>query len=608
MANPKPLRNLTFNLSLGAAALAMACALLVVAAQPAQAQTYDAAADFEQGFINQTNPNGVWSYGWSSSFTTPITLYDQTAQPGINGPNAQYWISSSINYGESPSAEFNDGQAYDDGNIDFLPYEFLLVSGIAGQYSNLVFTAPTSGIYSVTGSFRGCQYGIGVVVGIVVNGNVIFNSTVSSEGQVVPFDTNLSLAAGDTVIFSVGPNGGLQNTGLAATITKQTGTYTVLHNFTGEQDGGTPYAGLTLDNGNLYGTAYSGGASNAGTVYKLQHKGSGWTFSPLYTFTGNGDGANPAARVIVGPDGTLYGTTLNGGTSNDGTVFNLRPFPTACKTALCPWMETVLFSFNRTNEDAANPDGDLVFDGARNIYGTTSSGGYNGDGVVYQLTSSGVETVLHRFVSGDDGAIPYGGVILDSGNLYGTTFVGGQGGLGTVYELTPMHGGWTESIIASFQDDGNGDKPHAGLIADDAGNLYGSTVEVEGSGGTVFELTPSNGGWTLNTIYPFSGIVNQQCGPWAKLFMDKAGNLYGTTLCDGAYGHGNVFELSPTGTGWIYNDLYDFSGGSDGGNPISNVVMTPTVISTAPPPLGACRGAAVWARCRLGDHAVTEAL
>ncbi len=351
-------------------------------------------------------------------------------------------------------------------------------------------------------------------------------------------------------------------------------TFTLLHTFTGDQDGGYPYAGLTLDNGNLYGTAYSGGASNAGTVYKLQHKGSGWTFSPLYAFTGSGDGANPAARVIFGPDRTLYGTTLNGGTSNSGTVFNLRPFPTVCKTALCPWTETVLFSFNPTNDDAANPDGDLVFDDARNIYGTTSSGGYNGDGVVYELTSSGVETVLHRFTSGDDGALPYGGVIFNSGKLYGTTFVGGPGALGTVYELTPADGGWTESIIASFQDDGNGDKPHAGLIFD-SGNLYGTTVETEagGGGGTVFELTPSNGGWTRNTIYSFIGIVNGQCGPWANLFMDKVGNLYGTTRCDGAYGFGSVFKLTPSSPYWIYTPLHDFTGGSDGGYPISNIVI-----------------------------------
>jgi hypothetical protein len=183
------------------------------------AQSYDAAAAFEPGWIAQTNPNGVWSYGYSSGFTGPITLYNQAVQTGVNGPYAQYWLSSSVDIGSSPGAEFNDGPAYDDGNIDFLANEFVLVSGIGGQYSDLVFTAPAAGEYSVVGSFRGDQYDIGTVVGIVVNGSVAFSSSVTSEGQIVPFQITTTLQSGNTVVFSVGPGGGLQNTGLGATIT-----------------------------------------------------------------------------------------------------------------------------------------------------------------------------------------------------------------------------------------------------------------------------------------------------------------------------------------------------------------------------------------------------
>jgi hypothetical protein len=116
---------------------------------------------------------------------------------------------------------YNDGPAFDNGNVNFLAYEFVLVAGIGGQYSDLVFTAPAAGEYSVVGSFRGDQYNIGTVVGIVVNGNVVFNSSVTSEGQIVPFQVATTLEAGNTVVFSVGPapGGGLQNTGLGATIT-----------------------------------------------------------------------------------------------------------------------------------------------------------------------------------------------------------------------------------------------------------------------------------------------------------------------------------------------------------------------------------------------------
>jgi len=184
------------------------------------AETYDPATSFEKGWTAHSNPNRVWSYGYSSGLADPIILYDQTVQNGINGPNAQYWLSPSVNAGTSPSAEYNNGPAFNDGNVDFLPNEFLLVAGIRGQYSDLVFTSPAGGEYSIAGSFRGAQYGIGTVVGIVVNGKVIFKSSVTAVGQLAPFNLVLNLEAGSTVAFSVGPGGGSQNTGLSATITK----------------------------------------------------------------------------------------------------------------------------------------------------------------------------------------------------------------------------------------------------------------------------------------------------------------------------------------------------------------------------------------------------
>ena len=181
--------------------------------------SYDAAAAFEQGWIAGSNPNGVWSYGYSSGFTAPITLYTKTVQNGVNGPNAQYWLSPSVDINTSPAAEYNNGPAHDDGNINFLANQFVLVAGIGGQYSNLVFTAPASGTYSIAATFRGDQYRIGTVVAVVANGTVLFSSKVATEGQTVPFNTEVSLAAGSTVVFSAGPGGGSQNTGLAATIT-----------------------------------------------------------------------------------------------------------------------------------------------------------------------------------------------------------------------------------------------------------------------------------------------------------------------------------------------------------------------------------------------------
>ena len=184
------------------------------------AETYDPAASFEKGWTTHSNPNGVWSYGYSSGFTDAITLYDRTVRNGINGPNAQYWISPAVNRGGSPSAEYNGGPAFNDGNVDFPAERLVLVAGIGGQYSDLVFTAPGSGQYSIEGNFRGAQYGVGTFVGIVADGRVVFRSRITSVGQLAPFRITLDLDAGSKVVFSVGPDRGRQNTGISATITK----------------------------------------------------------------------------------------------------------------------------------------------------------------------------------------------------------------------------------------------------------------------------------------------------------------------------------------------------------------------------------------------------
>jgi hypothetical protein len=185
-----------------------------------EAETYNPATSFERGWTTRSNPDGAWSYGYSGGFAKPITLYDKTVQNGINGKNAQYWLSSLVDTGTSPAAEYNNGPAYNDGNIDFLANEFLLVAGIRSQYSDLIFTAPVGGEYSIAGNFRGAQYGVGTVVAIVASGKVVFSSSVTSVGQLVPFNMTLSLQAGTTVIFSAGPGSGTQNTGLSATITR----------------------------------------------------------------------------------------------------------------------------------------------------------------------------------------------------------------------------------------------------------------------------------------------------------------------------------------------------------------------------------------------------
>ena len=346
----------------------------------------------------------------------------------------------------------------------------------------------------------------------------------------------------------------------------------VLHSFSNGSDGGSPYAGLTMDKaGNLYGTTSEGGTVGFGTVFRVSNKGSRWVFTPLYSFHGGNDGANPRARVIIGADGTLYGTTTAGGGSGCyqnlgcGTVFNLKPSPTACKTALCPWTETVLYRFTG-GIDGATPEAEVIFDHGGNLYGTTYAGGQNGAGAVFELTPAGsgwTENVLYSFSGFGGGLNPAAGVIFDpAGNLYGTTSSGGQGGNGTVYQLTPSGSGWTEKAIYVFQNGTDGSHPQASLVSDAAGNLYGTNAAA------VYELSPSNGGWAFSVLYSLNGMGGFPTGP---LFIDTAGNLYGANLGGGYYHYGSVFKLAPSNGTWTPTVLYQFTGGGDGAYPIGAV-------------------------------------
>ena len=240
--------------------------------------------------------------------------------------------------------------------------------------------------------------------------------------------------------------------------------------------------------------------------------------------------------------------------------------------------EKVLHSFNGNGADGYQPEASLIFDAVGNLYGTTYWGGTYGFGTVFELTPSGgggwTETVLHSFQpNGTDGNYPIAGLIFDAaGNLYGTTSAGGTYGFGTVFELTPEEGGgWTETVLLNFNGT-DGSYPHAGLAFDAAGNLYGTTgYDGTYHYGTVFELTPTaGGGWTETVLHSF-GNGTDGASPFAGLIFDAAGNLYGTTSAGGTYGTGTVFEL----TGGREQVLYSFKSryGADGATPYAGLIF-----------------------------------
>lgn len=350
----------------------------------------------------------------------------------------------------------------------------------------------------------------------------------------------------------------------------QAQTFTVLHTFSGS-DGATPYSGVTIDSGgHLYGTTSRGGANQTGVVYELKHVGSGWVESVLHNFGSGSDGAVPYAAPVFGPSGILYGTASLGG-SGDGVVYSLRPPANVCTSTSCPWDETLLATF--TGANGSTPAyGALTFDASGNGYGTTQYGGTTNDGTVYEISRQGqewTESVLYSFGTGEfDGIQPLHNVVRDSaGNLYGTTYEGGMEAGGGVFQLLPSGSGWTEGIIANFP---QGSGLQAGLIIDSAGNLYGATDGIGTGSAEVFELTPSGGGWSLTTLYTFS-TNRSDFGPVGNLVMDHSGNLYGATYSLGSHNQGNIFKLTPSNGSWTYTDLYDFTGGSDGSGPIGDL-------------------------------------
>ncbi len=341
-------------------------------------------------------------------------------------------------------------------------------------------------------------------------------------------------------------------------------TYVNLATFTGN-NGTNPNPRLVADAaGNLYGTTFYGGYGGAfgpGTVFKLTHHSYGWALTTLYEFHGHADGLQPWGGVVFGPDGALYGETYQGGTYGYGVVYKLQPRASACRTAPCFWQETVLYNFTGGN-DGGDPQGDLAFDSAGNLYGTTLNGGPGQNyGVVYRLTPShGMwsESTVHAFNSAD-GSHPIDGVVLDAaGNLYGLTDAGGAHSLGGVYELSYGVSGWTETVLHDFAGGSDGTDP-AGLTIDGAGNVYGET----GGGGannygTVYQLQAVNGGFNYSIIYNY----NSQSGnpvPVTSLTADSAGNLYGCNVSAGPNVFGVAFKLTPAQGSWNFTLLYNFS-------------------------------------------------
>ncbi len=335
---------------------------------------------------------------------------------------------------------------------------------------------------------------------------------------------------------------------------------TTLYNFIGNGvDGVHPQAGLVQGrDGNFYGTTASGGGRGYGTVFRATPAG---VLTTLHSFTNGTDGADPRGALVQGRDGNFYGTTHSGGSSYYyGTVFQITP----------DGVLTTLHGFTETGTDGAEPTAGLVQGLDGTLYGTTRNGGSNNLGTVFSITSTGEYTTLHNFTGrGADGMYPEAGLLQGSdGNFYGTTANGGgsSSGYGTVFRITPAGDHTTLHSFTGIGLDGQG--PYAGLIQGSDGNFYGTTVSggVE-SAGTIFQITPAG---LYHPLYSFTGTGG--AAPYAGLIQGSDGNLYGTTEYGGSGNSntGTVFQVTLAGVHTILHDFTNT--GTNGAYPNTGLI------------------------------------
>jgi uncharacterized repeat protein (TIGR03803 family) len=388
-------------------------------------------------------------------------------------------------------------------------------------------------------SFRGGSDGSYPIAGVVSDnvGNLYGTTTAGGSGSCSSAD-----GIGCGTVFELSP------------VVGGRWTERVIYTFQGGQDGSYPRADLTFDvAGNLYGTTFAGGGGacndlelGCGIVFELTPGNAGtWTEAVLYRFQGGNDGTSPFTGLVF-DHGSLYGTTGAGGGSacpiGCGTVFELTPSSNG-------WTERILYAF-AGGTDGETPEGRLVLRKG-NLYGATNLGGAFGFGTVFKLSpnsgSAWTETILYSF-GFLDGHIPNGVVSDSAGDLFGTNFDGGHYGYGAVFELSSSG---QETLLFNFGGSGlNGQIPRSGLTFDAAGNLYGTTEYVGvGGSGEVFKLTPNaQGGWTKTTLYVFSG-GSDGGQPFGNVILDGRGHVYGTTWTGGT---GNCSGNNGTGCGVVF--------------------------------------------------------
>lgn len=409
------------------------------------------------------------------------------------------------------------------------------------------------------------------------------------------------LLAGDGNFYGITYGGGANGAGTIFKLTPA-GVFTVIHSMNKTTEGGNSYSSLTLGkDGNLYGVTYTGGTFNYGTIFKCTTTG---VLTVLHQLNATTDGSGIQSDLIQATDGNFYGTAYSGGTGGVGTIFKITP----------AGVFTVLRSLIWTT-DGSNPYGSLYQNSDGFLYGTTTGAGANGNGVFFKISMAGAYMVLHSFSSATEGAAPKSAVVKGAdGNLYGTTSTGGANGWGTAYKittagvLTPLaqfdgssmgnvpyeslikgsdsayYGttstagafgagtifkicGGVTTVLHAFNKSVDGGVPKGSLLQASDGNFYGMTQEGgPKTYGTIFKITLAGNFTVMHAFNSPTEGGNAQ----GSLIQGKDGNLYGMTNAGGSSGGGTIFKMSLTGT---FTVLHQFVSATDGANPEGSLVQ-----------------------------------
>lgn len=433
---------------------------------------------------------------------------------------------------------------------------YSFTGGADGANPNNVISDWKGNVYG-TASGGGSGYGVVFKIDTTGKETTLYTFTGGTDGAYPNF--NVTLDSFDNLYGTTNNGGAAPGASGFGVVFKvdSSGHETVLYTFTGGNDGAYPN-GVTRDfKGNLYGAASGGGPSGDGVVYKVDPSGNE---TVLYAFTGGNDGSSPGAAVTRDLVGNLYSTTSFGGAHDLGVVFKLDP----------SGHETVLHTFMRGLDGDQPDNAGVVLDLFGNLYGTTAFGGAGGQGVVYKMDASGNETVLYAFPGVAEGQDPNGVIFGSDGRLYGSTFYGGRLGHGIVYQLN-LNG--IQNVLYNFDfltANGFG-QGVGGVVRDDAGNLYGATFvgqsDVYFGSGVVYKLDKAG---HATVLHNFTGGADG--GTPNSVIRDAKGNLYGTGYSGGASGNGVAFKIDTSGNETV---LYSFTGGADGGTPLSNLLRDP---------------------------------